>query len=168
MTQPALVVAAVLSVGVLRLAGPPRPLADDDYMALAILHGATEVRACELARTRAKSKDVRKFARKVIEVQRPLHRNMAWLARNNDVPVFFNEQKGRRAASARLGKLRGQAFDRAFLKYLVHDVEGFIYLARRCLAGPGSVAVKGQAGKVLPVLQGRLKEARRLLATVEK
>src|SRR5690349_10081068 len=106
-----LALTAVLPLGVLGSVGPAwsqgPPIADVDFMAVALTSGATEVRASELALTQAQAKEVQEFARKVIGQQMPFDRGLATLARDNDVPVLTNVEQGHRQAESQLGKLRG-------------------------------------------------------------
>jgi predicted outer membrane protein len=145
-----------------------RPIADRDFMAEALVRGGAQARAAEMALRRGKAKEVREFARRVLARQRPLGRALEVLARDHDVPVFSNRVKGRRAADDFLGKLRGDAFDRAALRFLTNDLEQLIDLAQRFGRGPGGPALRERAGRMLPSLRQSLKEARELQKVVAR
>src|SRR5436305_3928316 len=134
-----LALTAVPSLGILGSGAPAwsqaPPIADVDFMAVALTYGAAEVRASELARSQAQAKEVQEFARKVIGQQVPLDRGLATLARDNDVPVLTNVEQGRRQAESQLGKLRGHAFDQAVLEYHIQNLTRFIALSERCARG---------------------------------
>ncbi len=141
------------------------PLPDADYLAGAVMHAASEVRAAKLAMNRTKSEEVRKFARQVLVDQEALDQALDALAVDNKVPVLANQVDGRQLSESRLGALEGDHFDREALKLLIGDLEQWIDLSQHSATG-GDPAESELAAKMLPTLPQRLREANRLLKTV--
>jgi putative membrane protein len=159
-------VVGVLAVGAWAGGVPARaddgPVTNADYLAGAISHAATEGRAAELAQKRAKSEELRQFARKVLEEQATFDPPLESLARDNKVPVLDNQATGRQLSESRLGELSGDRFDRGALKLFVSDLEQWIDLSQRG-ARRDDAAESELAAKMLPTLRQRLREANRLL-----
>jgi predicted outer membrane protein len=166
-----LALAGVLAIAAGEAGGPARagekPVADGAFLADALAHSAYAARASELALTRAKAAEVRRFARKVLAQERALGPALTALAVGNDVPLRFNQARGRQRAQARLAAAREDGFDRTFLSALTKDLKEWIDLAQRCAAGSGGVAARGLAAKILPTLRQRLKDANRLRKAVQ-
>jgi putative membrane protein len=135
------------------------------FLADVLTRSAYEVKASELALTRAKAQALRQFARKIIAQERALEPAVQTLAVNNDVPLEFNRAKGRRQGEARLAEVPDDRFDRAFLQDLARDLKQWIDLAQRCATGLDGVAERELAANMLPTLRQRLQEANRLLKT---
>jgi putative membrane protein len=161
-------------VGVLAVGGwaggvPARaddgPVTNADYLTGAITHAATEGRAGKLALKRAKSEELRQFARKVLEEQATFDPPLESLAADNKVPVLENQADGWRLSESRLGELSGDRFDREALKLFVSDLEPWIDLSQRS-ARRDDAAESALAAKMLPTLRQRLREANRLLKTL--
>jgi predicted outer membrane protein len=139
-----------------------KPVTDVDFLAEAITHAACEVKASELALTRAKAKAVQQLARKILAQQRKLDPPLHRLARDTKVPVLFNQTEGEKRCESRLAKLRGEPFDRELLKLLTRDLEQWIDLAKRSAAG-GNLDERDLATRMLPTLRHRLQEVTRLV-----
>jgi predicted outer membrane protein len=165
-----LAVGAALAVGTCGIGGSVRadgnPIADRDFLAETILHGAYAVRASELALTEAKAQEVQQLARQVIAGRGMFSRALHTLARDHDVPVLFNQSRGWGLAESRLAGFRRDAFDREFLRLLSKDLGEWIDLSQRCATGPGGRAERDLASTMLPVLRQQFREANRLLKTV--
>jgi putative membrane protein len=142
-----------------------RPVTNADYLAGAITHAATEGRIGRLALKRAKSEEVRQFARKVLAEQATFDSPLQSLAMDNKVPVLENQVDGWLLSQSRLGELSGERFDREALKLFVSDLEEWIDLSQRS-ANRDDAAESELAAKMLPALRQRLREANRLLKTV--
>jgi putative membrane protein len=141
------------------------PVADADYLAGAITHAATEVRAGKLALKRAQSEEVRQFARKLLDQQAAFDPDLEALAVDHKLAVLSIQTDGWQASQSRLGELSGDGFDREALKLLAGDLKQWIDLSRRSASGDDA-AESELAIKMLPVLRKRLGEAKRLLKTV--
>jgi putative membrane protein len=143
-----------------------RPVADVDFLAEVIIRSACEARAGELALTVSKAKEVQQLARKVIDQRGNFDRALNRLAWDNKVPVLFNQVSGRQRSERRLARLRGEAFDREFLRLLIDDLKQWIDLSQRCASGPSGQAERELATEMLPTLRQRLQGAERLLNRV--
>src|SRR5437868_10513426 len=84
-----------------------KPITDVDYLAGSIAHAACEATAGELAPTRAKADEVRKFARQVTADQGAFDSQLETLAVNHKVDLHANQASGRQACESRLSALQG-------------------------------------------------------------
>jgi putative membrane protein len=139
-------------------------VADADYLAGAITHAATEVRAGKLALKRAQSEEVQQFARKLLDEQAAFDPDLEALAVGHKLAVLSIQTDGWQLSQSRLGELSGEAFDREALKLFVGDLEQWIDLSRR--SASDDAAESELASTMLPALRKRLGEAKRLLKTV--
>ncbi len=151
--------------GVVGARGDDGPITDADYLAGALTHAATEGRAGKLALKRAKSEEVRQFARKVLDEQATFDPALESLAVDNKVPLLDNQAGGWQRSESLLGDLSGDRFDREALKLFVSDLEQWIDLSQRG-ASRDDAAESELAAKMLPTLKQRLREANRLLKTL--
>ena len=142
------------------------PVTDADYLVGAVTHAAAEVRASTLALKRAKSDEVRQFARKVLSEQEIFDPALEALAVDHKLAVLSSQKDGWQLSESRLGELSGDHFDRETLKFLVSDLEHWIDLSRRSASGDDA-AESELASKMLPTLRQRLREANRLLKPME-
>lgn len=134
-----------------------------DFLAESLVRSASMTRASEQALKRAESKKVRELARKVIDQQKAFRPALVRLAVVNYVPVRFNELRGEDTSDKALSGRKGAAFDRAYLKLVIEQLDGWADLTRRC-AEDGLPAERSLAVRLLPGLRQRLQEARRLEA----
>jgi putative membrane protein len=141
------------------------PVTDADYLVGAVTHAAAEGRAGRLALKRAKSEEVRQFARKILTEQESFDPDLEALAVDHKLAVLSSQTDGRQLAQSRLGELSGESFDREALKLFVGDLEQWIDLSQRSANG-GDAAESELAAKMLPALRQRLREANRLLKSV--
>jgi putative membrane protein len=141
------------------------PVTDGDYLTGAITHAATEGRAGELALKRAKSDEVRQFARKVLAEQESFDPDLQALAVDHKLAVLSSQTDGWNLSQSRLGDLSADRFDREALKLFVSDLKLWIDLSQRS-ASRDDAAESELAAKMLPALRQRLKEANRLLKTL--
>jgi putative membrane protein len=143
-----------------------KPVTDVDFLVENITRAACEVRASELALTRANAKEVQEFARKVIAQQGKFDSTLSTLAMNFGVLLRFNQKKGQELSESRLAKLQGNRFDREFLQLLVQDLEQWIDLSQNIAKRAEGDAERDLATRMLPTLRQRLREARQLPKTL--
>ncbi|HVS36213.1 MAG TPA: DUF4142 domain-containing protein [Gemmataceae bacterium] len=154
-------VVGVLAMGGAAARGDDGPVTDADYLAGAITHAAAEGRAGKLALKRAKSEELRQFARKALEEQATFDPDLQALAVDHKLAVLSSQADGWQLSESVLGDLSGEQFDREALKLFIRDLEQWIDLSQHS-ASRDDAAESQLAAKMLPTLRERLREAKRL------
>ena len=133
--------------------------ADENFVAKAARGGMAEVEFGKLAAERAESPDVKRFGQKMVDDHSKANDELKSIAEKKSFTVPAAMDAKDKAEYNRLSKLRGAAFDRAYMKHMVNDhrtdVSEFQYEAR---AGVDP-DVRSFASKTLPTLQDHLKMA---------
>jgi putative membrane protein len=151
-----------MAVAALALGADEKLDTTDGFLSESLAQAACTTRASELALRHAGSKEARQLARKTITEQRGFRKGLIALSVDNYVPIRTNEGRGQDVAERALARLKGAAFDRAYLALIVEQHKRWVELTRRT-AESGPRLERALAARLLPGMQERLKEARRLL-----
>lgn len=122
--------------------------------------GMAEVQLGELAQQKAESPQVKEFAQRMVNDHSKANDQLKQLAAKEGITVPETLSARDKETKARLEKLSGAEFDRAYMADMVsnhtHDVTQFRTEARTAK----DPAVKNFASETLPTLEDHLKEAR--------
>jgi predicted outer membrane protein len=167
-----LVVATVLGIAIVSWGGTriqEKPITDTDYLLGAIVQWSALVKSSELARVKAGASEMRKLAGEIADRQNLAGTGLIVLARDNKDNWEAARRSGEREVEVSgLAKLTGGAFDQAYLKNALSNLDQLIELSERCVNGMGSEGVRSQAKKMLPLLHEQRKQANDLLKTIAK
>jgi putative membrane protein len=134
--------------------------ADHAFMMAAARGDMAEVDLGKLAVQKASSEDVKKFGQRMVDDHSKANDKLEAIAREQHVTLPDTLSAQDKALQARLDKLSGEAFDRAYMSAMVRnhreDVKAFMH-EEKVGANP---AVKTFASDTLPMLQAHLKLAR--------
>jgi putative membrane protein len=135
---------------------------DVDFMARASQFNATEIAMSRIAYQRARSDDVREFARRTINAHRAMSDDLDSMALRRNVSLAFNPSPAGSRAVDRLSGLNGWDFDRYYLAQIIadHDAAAALYAAEGTSAT--DVTLRSSAAGDAVELRNRRDEAIRL------
>ncbi len=99
------------------------PATEQEFLVKAIADDIAEIKLAELAVKKSKSKDVERFARKMIDDHRKNRDMLLARAKVLKLGVVEGLEKEHKERMARLSKLEGDAFDREYMHCMVEDHE---------------------------------------------
>ena len=138
--------------------------ADVAFVKKAAAGGMTEVDVAKLAQQKAEHADVKAFATKLESDHSGANRDLTELASGKHIVLV--EPKGHGALYAKLEKLSGAAFDKAFVAAMVDDHVKDVKAFEKVANGSGDSDVKAFAGKTLPTLKDHLQQVQELAKTI--
>jgi len=144
------------------------PASDVEFLPRAISCSVAQTKYAELAEKRAADPEVKEFARKLAADHQECTKKLMDFAKDLKLAVVAGVEKDQREMETRLGRLSGNDFDKAYLHEVVTDHEKGIRVARSRLKGDSKAELKSYLEKDVEKMESHLKEARRLLAKVEK
>lgn len=132
---------------------------DKMFVAKAAQGGLAEVEMGKLAVEKASHPDVKQFGQRMVDDHSKANDQLKSVAsqQNYQVPAEPNAQQ--KATMARLSKLSGEAFDKAYMKNMVMDHKKDVAEFQKESTAGKNDAVKNFAGQTLPTLQDHLKNA---------
>jgi putative membrane protein len=137
-------------------------LTDQDFITKAATGGLAEVELARMAVDQASNAEIRKFAQRLADDHSKANKELQKLAADKNVTLPKQIDKKHQTEAARLAKLRGAEFDRAFIADQVkghkHEVAMFEHIAKN----GKDKDVKAWAEKTLPTLKEHLKLAQEL------
>jgi putative membrane protein len=143
----------------------PVPLGDRTFMKAAAQAGMAEVELGKLAQEKAQSSDVKGFGQMMVDDHTKAGDELKGLAGTKNVTLPTAMDPAHKATHARLAKLSGDAFDRAYMAAMVKDhkkaVADFTHESKM----GKDAETKDWAGKTLPTLEAHLKRAQELAGT---
>jgi putative membrane protein len=122
-----------------------------------------EIKSSWLALKRSKDADVRAFARLLIKDHTKQQAELARIAKAKHIRLPHKPSKAQRAVIKRLAHLKGDKFDRAYLKAQVKAHRQAIALFNKEVEKGRNKHLRAFAAKGLPVLRHHLQVARKLL-----
>jgi putative membrane protein len=163
-------------VGVLLYAGAARSLAADEenrvsdpqFVWQASAAGLAEVNLSMLARDRAHSDDVKKFAQHMIDDHGKANKALIRIADSQRMRVAPSMDQKHETLAAQLARLSGKDFDRAYADAMLKDHEEAVSLFSQEAKHGQNKELKEFADKTLPTLKDHLSMARRLAGHDEK
>jgi putative membrane protein len=132
------------------------------FMAKVTQANLAEVEMGKLGAERGQSADVKKFAQQMVDDHTKANQELQDLAQKEGATLPTYTDKAHQAAKARIEKLSGDAFDRAFAAQMVKDHQAAVTLFRTQARSGQDPEVKAWAAKTLPTIEEHLKEAQAL------
>ena len=141
-------------------AGSTVTAADRAFVMEAARGGMAEVEMGKLAVEKAASADVKQFGQRMVDDHSKANDELkSWAAQKNvTLPAEMGAKE--KATQARLAKLSGAAFDRAYMADMVADHNKDVAAFRRASKTAGDADLKAWAGKTLPTLEEHQKMAK--------
>ena len=122
-----------------------------------------EIEAAKLALSKSQSADVKAFAQQMIDDHTKALGNVTSLAQNKGVNLPTEPDAKHKAMAAKLGKLSGAAFDKAYMAQAGVDDHGKVLAAlKKDQAKAKDPDVKALAAKMLPTVEQHLHSATEL------
>ena len=142
--------------------------ADQTFVKKAAQGGMAEVELGKLATQKASSEDVKKFGQRMVDDHSKANDQLKQVAAQEHIDLPTEPNAKDKATKARLEKLSGEQFDRAYMRDMVKDhrtdVAEFAHEAKM----GKDPAVKSFAESTLPTLRDHLKEAEKIAPTQKK
>ena len=140
--------------------------ADTSFMKKVAEDTKSELELAQLAEQKAADPQVKKFAEKIVTDHGKADEKLKALAQQENVDLPDRKSSGETTEKARLDRLNGADFDRAYMKHMVSDHEADINDFRKEATNSKDDNVRKFASENLPVLEAHLKMARNINAKV--
>ena len=140
------------------------PAADVAFVKKAAAGGTTEVELAKLAQQKAEHADVKAFAAKLESDHTAANRDLKELASSKHITLAEGPSHG--ALHAKLEKLSGAAFDKAYVAAMVDDHVKDVKAFEKVANGSGDSDIKAFAAKTLPTLKDHLQQVQELSKTI--
>lgn len=134
--------------------------ADKQFIKKAAQGGLAEVQLGQLATEKADSPDVKQFGQKMVDDHSKANDQLKQVASTKGVTVPDQLNAKDAAIKARLEKLSGKAFDRAYMQNMVIDHTKDVSKFRTESKNGKDPDVKNFASQTLPTLKDHLKQAK--------
>lgn len=136
--------------------------ADKMFVKKAAEGGLAEVELGQLATQKASSDDVKKFGQRMVDDHTKANDQLKQVAAQENITLPTEPNAKDKATKARLEKLSGEQFDRAYMKDMVTDHRKDVAdFARESKSGKNE-AVKNFAQQTLPTLREHLQQAEKI------
>jgi putative membrane protein len=142
--------------------------ADRQFVKKAAQGGMAEVELGQLATEKAASPDVKQFGQRMVDDHTKANDQLKQVASDEGVTVPDKLDAKDAATKARLEKLSGKAFDRAYMHDMVLDHTKDVSDFRMESKNATDPAVKNFAKETLPTLESHLKEAKSIAPKTTK
>jgi putative membrane protein len=175
-----LVLAAVSSIGVgaqtshkmagdnTETSGGKLASSDRQFIKKAAQGGLAEVQLGQLATEKAESPEVKQFGQRMVDDHSKANDQLKQVASEKGVTVPEKLSPKDAATKARLERLSGKAFDRAYMQDMVADHTKDVSEFRMEAKSAKDPDVKNFASQTLPTLQDHLKQAKSIAPKVAK
>jgi putative membrane protein len=145
-------------------AGPSA--ADQTFAKQAAIGGMAEVDLGQLAASKASNPDVKQFGQRMVDDHGKANEELKSWASQKNVKLPTELDAKHKAEHARLEKLSGDAFDRAYMTSMVADHNKDVAEFQRESKSAKDADLKAWAAKTLPTLQDHQKSAKEISAKV--
>lgn len=142
------------------------PANDVNFVKKAAEGGMHEVAMAKLAQQKAEHADVKAFAEKLEKDHTQANSELTAIAERKKITVPASVKPN--AVHARLEKLSGAEFDRAFVAAMLDDHQKDVKAFERAANGSGDAEIKAFAAKTLPTLKEHLTQVQSLSKQVGK
>ncbi len=142
--------------------------ADRQFVKKAAEGGLAEVQLGQLATEKAASPEVKQFGQRMVDDHTKANDQLKQVASEEGVTVPDKLSAKDAATKARLEKLSGKAFDRAYMHDMVVDHTNDVSDFRMESKNATNPAVKNFAKETLPTLESHLKEAKSIAPKTTK
>lgn len=140
--------------------------ADRAFVREAAIGGMAEVDLGQLAASKAESPDVKQFGQRMVDDHGKANEELKSWASQKNVTLPTELDAKHKAEHAKLEKLSGAAFDRAYMASMVADHNKDVAAFTRESKMAKDAELKAWAGKTLPTLQEHQKMAKTINAKV--
>lgn len=164
-------IAATIVAGISVPAAADKPAAaaaDREFVTEAASAGLAEVELGKLAGTHAASRRVKEFAQRMVQDHAKTNSELKRVATSKSIALPAKISEQHRQEVNRLSKLRGHAFDQAYMDGMVKDHEEAVEKFRKQAESAEDPDVKAFAAKTLPALESHLQMAKDVSADVAK
>lgn len=138
--------------------------ADSKFMHEAAAGGMAEVELGRLAADKASNPDVKQFGQRMVDDHGKANDELKSLASQKSVTLSLTPEAAQKATQARLSKLSGDAFDRAYMQDMVKDHDKDVAAFKRASTTAADAELKAWAAKTLPTLEEHQKQAKSINA----
>lgn len=135
---------------------------DHAFLKKAAEGGLAEVELGQLATQKASSEDVKKFGQRMVDDHSKANEQLKQVAAEKNIKVPEKLSAKDQATKARLEKLSGEQFDKAYMRDMVKDHQKDVAEFERESKMAKDPAIKSFAEQTLPTLKDHLKEAERI------
>ena len=132
---------------------------DQTFAMKAAQGGLAEVQLGQLAAQKASNPDVKAFGQKMVDDHQKANDQLKEAAAKNNIALPTEPSAKDKAEAARLEKLSGAAFDKAYMMHMVADHKKDVAEFQREAKSGQDEQIKGFAQQTLPTLQEHLKMA---------
>ena len=132
---------------------------DSDFVMKAAQGGMEEVELGRMASTQAASADVKQFGQRMVTDHSKANDELKTAAQKGGAMVPTEMSKKQEADKARLAKLNGAEFDKAYMKMMVSDHKEDVAEFEKEAKSGQDADVKAFASKTLPTLKEHLSMA---------
>jgi putative membrane protein len=140
---------------------PPKfSSADETFMMSAAQAGMTEVKLGELAAKKATQSDVKQFGATMVTDHTKANKELQAIAAKNGVTLPSKLDAVHKEKVAKISKLSGDQFDKAYVSEMVKDHEKVVGEFEKASKTAQNAGLKSFAATTLPVLKGHLKHAK--------
>jgi putative membrane protein len=129
---------------------------DSDFVMKAAQGGMEEVELGQLASTQAASADVKQFGQRMVTDHGKANEELKAVAQKSGETIPAELSKKQQSDKARLQKLNGAEFDKAYMKMMVSDHKKDIAEFEKEAKSGKDADVKAFASKTLPTLKEHL------------
>jgi putative membrane protein len=140
--------------------------ADRSFIRKAAEGGLAEVQLGQLAQQKASSQKVKDFGQRMIDDHSKANDQLKQIAQQHNVTVPSALAGAEKTEYARLSKLSGDQFDRAYMKLMLEDHQKDVSEFQKASKAASDPQVKEFAESTLPTLQQHLNLARQTAAAV--
>lgn len=141
--------------------------ADQNFIEEAATASLLEVHLGELAEENGGSDQVRRFGRRMVQEHGQANARLAQVVAPMGVALPKELDPRQRNQFARMQRLRGHEFDRAYLQAVIHAHEDEVARFRKQADASGNADLRQFASTTLPTLQGHLSVARDIEKTMQ-
>lgn len=135
---------------------------DAQFVKMASAMDLAEISLGKLAQENANSADIKMYGKRITMDHMKSSKELLMIANKLGLLPASQMDAKHEALLDKLAKLKGQAFDQAFVKDMTHDHHKAIALYRSEAKNSKDASLRAFAEKTLPVLQEHLKMAERL------
>jgi len=132
---------------------------DDSFAKKAAEGGLTEVELGQLATQKASDPAVKAFGQRMVDDHTKANDQLKTIAAQENIQLPTEPNAKDQAEKARLAKLSGAAFDKAYINHMVMDHKKDIAEFKREANTGKDEQIKNFASQTLPTLQDHLKQA---------
>jgi putative membrane protein len=141
-------------------AGSKATTSDRTFIRKAAEGGKAEVELGQLAQEKAASPDVKQFGERMVNDHTKANDQLKQVAEKEGVTLPEKLNAKDAATKARLEKLSGEAFDRAYMQHMVKDHTQDVAEFRTEARSGKDADVKNFASQTVPTLEDHLKQAK--------